>query len=190
MCLLPGCASRDQIIKDINFTLESVDKQWGQENASIRAAFGEHSYYFDKKICFVAAGKALNKMGFIVVNKDYETGFLEGKAFAPAPFNNVEWEFIRKFELKRMKAEADKLRPNITKYLKMPVKKIASRLIVSLWNQGGITTISLTPSIVDRNDTKGFYPMKYPPPTAAKLGMDKFWQKFEKELEGKPSSVM
>lgn len=190
LCLLPGCANRTKIVKDINYTLEIVDKQWEKENASLRADFGDRTFFYDKLVCFRATSKALNNLGFIVVDRDFDNGFINGKAFAPAPFNKEEWEFIRSYELKRMKEEADKVRPNITKYLMMPIKKIASQLTVSLREEGGGTTISLFPSIVDRNDTKGFYPMKYAPPTAAKLGMDKFWRELEKELAGRPSSIM
>lgn len=159
-----------------------LEAKWKVENDRIIEREGHRFFNKTKKQGFMAAQLSVGRLGMVVEDQSYETGYLLVTGPAPIPLTKSEWERVQKSESPEMrKVLAKKL--GIYSWwaeLEPTGKEVLVNIFVSEKDDGIEVTVGLRLRVKESTTDK--LRRMQPPPTAIRIGLRKFWSEFEKEL--------
>ena len=176
---ISGCVS-NQSYRD---AITRVEAEWKVINDQTLKEDGQRHYRATKEQGFTAAQASASELGMVVEEQSYETGFLFVTAPAPTPLTMSDWEKVQKEdteELRSLISEEFGLLKNWVE-LDPSSKEVLANIFVTESDSGINVSIALR---LRKTDTEsGRKRRLQPPPTAVRLGLNKFWTVFEKELD-------
>ena len=177
--LAQGCATDEQKRDAIN----DVNAEFRVQYERILADRGTRVYRVSLDDAFPALRTALARVGMRVQDQAPGIGYLSVVGTAPAPLTAEEWKAAAEQDL-------PKLREIVTKHVGLLGHFIAFEpegleVIINataLEARNGLE-ISLTARMREIAPPKSGMPRReYLPPTAVRMGLDKIWGEFEREL--------
>ena len=168
--------------KYMSHAVADLEAKWKEENDRILESEGRRFFNNTKKQGFMAAQLAARRLGMVVEEQSYETGFLFVTGPAPMPLTMSEWEIVQKTETPGMrKVLAKKLGIYSWWATLEPTGKEVLVNIFIAEKEGGIEVSAGLRLRIKKSTTDKLRRMQ-PPPTAIRIGLRKFWSEFEKEL--------
>lgn len=169
---LSGCYS----IPEINQAFAAVDRVYQQEYEAGEDQFRRRVVGEPPDKVFDAVKAALVQSKMTIVSESRIAGIISAEARAPTPLSTAEWgEVIRTEDPRARKLSGGALYflPDPSQYL------VIIRIILGQLPSGG-TLVTLhfrtdNPTIRSR----GMIGLQYPPPTAMRLGTDRFWSSLD-----------
>jgi hypothetical protein len=177
---LSGCFNMQAIQGGMN----ALDDEWGRINNDVYKTIGSKTYNVSKQDAFSAMNFALTSLGMIIVNQNYESGFIYSKASIPTPLTREEWEAIKK-------VEEPKMQDFVSSYVGEGTSKIfklsdrGSNVIVNvllLERPNDMIDITIRAQIERVEYSAVLAYGLQPPPEAVRYALKKTWDSFEREL--------
>jgi len=174
-----ACVSQHSVKK----AAQKVASEWKGENAQILKAEGQRNFRATKRQGFEAAQAAAGRLGMIIENQTYETGFIFMAAPAPTPLTAPEWEKVQAAETRAMR---DLVSQDLGFYqwlvtLDPSGKEVLANVIIKETAEGIDVALGLRLRVKDSSTDK--LKRMQPPPTALRMGLAKFWATYERELD-------
>jgi len=174
-----ACVSQHSVKK----AAQKVESEWKAENAQILKAAGQRNFKATKQQGFEAAQAAASRLGMIIENQTYETGFIFMAAPAPTPLSAPEWEQVQAAETRTMR---DLVSQDLGFYqwlvtLDPSGKEVLANVIIKETAEGIDVALGLRLRVKDSSTDK--LKRMQPPPTAVRMGLAKFWATYEMELD-------
>ena len=176
--LAAACVTKTQY----NKAILKVESAWKEINDQTLASEGRRVFNATKQQGFMAAQLTASRLGMVVEKQTYETGFLFVTASAPVPLTMEEWAMVQKADTPDLRdviaEELGLLRWWVT--LDPSSKDVLANIFVNEKEEGIEVTLGL------RLRNKGAESARkrrlQPPPTAVRMGLNKFWTTYEQEL--------
>jgi hypothetical protein len=162
--------------------LADVDAQWKEVNDKAFEEGGRRTIQASKHDAFRAARSAVLRANMVVEQQDYPTGFLLFSSAAPTPLTNEEWAVVQKRDTREMRDIAkDELGP-LSWFATLDPwgKEVLVNVLVEEKDVG--VEVSLKMRLRLANSGSDRPRRMQPPPTAVRIGLDKFWTFFEDEI--------
>ncbi|MFQ5995545.1 MAG: hypothetical protein ACE5K1_10675 [Acidiferrobacterales bacterium] len=176
---ITGCVTDAKKIE----VVRAINKDFQQEYEKIISEQGTRVFKASEAQAFAAMESALRKLGMTIEAQDSSGGYLGASAPAPTPLNREEWERVEETDRPRMQEIASR-----TLGFRPPIKFEPAGLdivihVTTLELSRGEVEVSATMRMRETAPPKTGYPRReYPPPTAVRMGVAKFWSAFEAEL--------
>jgi hypothetical protein len=160
-----------------------LESAWKATNDVTVAKEGTRFFRVSKAQGFEAAQLAVNRIGMVIENQSYETGFLLVTAPAPVPLTMSEWAHIQKSDTAEMRRLLGEVIGVFSWWATLDPsgKEVLANLLVNEKYDG--INVSVNLRLRARSSTSDRLKRLQPPPTAVHMGLAKFWSAFEKELE-------
>jgi len=176
--IAPACVSQHSIKKAAG----NVESGWKSANEQILLQEGRRSFKATKKQGFEAAQLTASRLGMVIENQTYETGFIFMSAPAPTPLTVPEWEQVQAAETRAMR---DLVSQDLGLYqwvvtLDPSGKEVLSNVFIKDNPDGIDVSLGLRLRVKDSSTDR--LKRLQPPPTALRMGLAKFWSTYEKEL--------
>ena len=178
--LLGGCVSDAEKINAI----KAVNDDFRQEYEPIIRAQGTRLFNASQPQAFVAMEACLRKLGMIVEAQDSSVGYIRAAAPAPAPLTDEEWQRAGETDLPRMRRIVKEHVGPMGGFIKFEPQGLDIVLnVTTLATSSRQVEVSVTMRMRETAPPKTGYPRReYPPPSAVRMGIAKFWSQFEIEL--------
>ena len=173
-----GCVTDQQY----NNAIQNVESAWKLVNDETLNKDGHRIFKATKDQGILAAQLAARRIGMVVEEQSYDTGFLFVTAPAPTPLTMSDWEKVQEADTEDLRSiisdEFGLLKFWVT--LEPSSKEVLANIFINEKNEGIEVTVGLrlrgTGSETDRKKRL------QPPPTAVRMGLNKFWDAYENEL--------
>lgn len=168
--------------KQYNRAIFKVEAAWKEANEQILATEGKRRFTATKQQCFLAGQMTAGRLGMVVEQQSFDTGFLFVSGAAPTPLTMEEWALVQQ-------AETDNLRSLILDDLGVVSwlvtldpsgKDVLANIFISEKDDGMEVSVGLR--LRSTGSKSGKKKRLQPPPTAMQIGLSKFWAAFEMEL--------
>lgn len=178
--LLGGCVSDAEKINAI----KAVNEDFRQEYEPIITAQGTRLFNASQPQAFVAMEASLRKLGMTVEAQDSRVGYIRAAAPAPAPLTHEEWQRVGDTDLPRMRRIVKEHVGPMGGFIKFEPQGLDIVLnVTTLETSSRQVEVSVTMRMRETAPPKTGYPRReYPPPTAVRMGIAKFWSQFDREL--------
>lgn len=165
-----------------NQAILKLESAWLQSNVRILEADGHRQFKATKQQAFEAAQLAVRRLGMVVEEQNYATGFLLATAPAPTPLTMPEWAEVQRQDTEEFRTiiarEVGALALFAT--LDPSGKDVLGNVFVAEKESEVEVSIGLRlRSTVAASDR---VKRLQAPPTAVRMGLRKFWSAFEIEL--------
>lgn len=177
----------------VNRAVTNIDFAWKLANDEILEKDGSRKFKASHYQAFVAAQGTLRKIGTVVEKQDLPSGFLFATAAAPTPLSPAEWEIVKETDTTDMRKIAVEEVGYMGWFANLdPASKdvLINVYVVARHDQA---EVSIGMRLRNKKDIKGLKKRTQPPPTAMKLGLEKFWRVFDEQLQSvvgaKPPAV-
>jgi hypothetical protein len=184
LVLLSGCVTTSERKNAVM----SVDLYWQGKNDKYMKLQGARVYPVSLRHAFVAGLGAFAALNMIVDEQDLSTGYISASAPAPVPLSSSEWNTVVANETEALRRIVSREVGLAGRFYRLDpnFKDILVNLIVSETREGSRLQLSFRLL----NKTADGKPLRTQvPPTALKIGVDKFWRKFETQIESITRSV-
>lgn len=177
---LGGCVSDAEKINAI----KAVNEDFRQEYEPIITAQGTRLFNASQAQAFVAMEACLRKLGMTVEAQDSKVGYIRAAAPAPAPLTHEEWQRVGETDLPRMRRIVKEHVGPMGGFIKFEPQGLDIVLnVTTLETSSRQVEVSVTMRMRETAPPKTGYPRReYPPPTAVRMGIAKFWSQFDREL--------
>jgi hypothetical protein len=178
MLVLTSCISGRQH----NQAILKLESAWKETNKQILEKEGRRSFKATRKQGFVAAQLSARRLGMVIEQQNYETGFLFVTAPAPVPLTMSDWETVQKSDTKEMRKIISE-EVGILSWL-VDLDPSAKDVLVNILitEQGENIEVSIGLRLRNRAIASKKVRRMEPPPTAVRMGLHKLWKVFEQEL--------
>jgi hypothetical protein len=168
--------------KSYNSAILKLEGTWKEVNDSTLENDGHRFYRATKQQGFMAGQLAASRLGMVVEEQSYETGFMLVTAPAPTPLTMSEWALVQKADTKEMRSLITEDIGVMGRWatLDPSSKEVLANLFVIEKGEGIEVSVGLRLRAKTRTSAKKR--RLQPPPTAVRLGLSKFWTAFEQEL--------
>jgi hypothetical protein len=178
--LLAGCASESDKIGAIT----AVNRQFKQRYEVVLAEHGSRTFNASRQQAIAAMKSTLLSMDMAVSNDDSEMGYLRVFAPAPLPLSKEEWQAATSTDgpwMRQIIAEHVGIVGHFVKFEPQGLDVVITATAVETSPK---TKVSLTMRLQETQPPRSGWPRReYPPPSAVKIGLDKIWARFERELK-------
>jgi len=169
--------------KQYNKAIQDVEAAWKTVNDQTLIKEGRRSFKATKEQGFLAAQLTVSQIGMVIEEQAYDTGFLFVTAPAPTPLTMSDWAKVQEVDTEELRAiisdEFGLL--NLWVTLEPTSKEVLANIFINENKEGIEVSVGLrlrgTGPESDRKKRL------QPPPTAVRLGLRKFWNAYEKELD-------
>ena len=177
--LMTACGTLDASKNRAILKLEST---WLQENLRILEKDGRRQYKASKQQAFEATQLAVRRLGMVVDEQNYETGFMLVSAPAPTPLTMEEWAEVQKQDTEGFQKIIAEEIGSISYFqtLDPSGKDVVGNFFITEKDAKVEVSIGLRLRIT--RATSDSLKRLQPPPTAVRMGVQKFWNAFEIEL--------
>jgi hypothetical protein len=178
MLVVTACVSD----KSYNRAILKLEGTWKEVNDRTLENDGHRFYKATKQQGFMAGQLTANRLGMVVEQQSFETGFMLVTAPAPTPLTMSEWELVQKADTKEMRAILQDELGVMGRWatLDPSSKEVLANVFVVEKGEGIEVSIGLRLRAKTRTSAKK--KRLQPPPTAVRLGLSKFWTAYEREL--------
>jgi len=90
--------------KSYNRALLKLEGEWKEKNDRTLESDGRRFYKATKQQGFMAAQLTASRLGMVVEEQSYETGFMLVTATAPVPLTMSEWKLVQESDTKEMRS--------------------------------------------------------------------------------------
>jgi len=179
---LAGCIS----FEETNRAMMAVDTDWAPENHAIFENEARRSYAVDSEVAFTALEAAFTKLSLLVNRRNREEGSLVGRAVAPRPLSDAEWNSASEVELPRVKATVTReVGPMAGMLVTLSPSSYYLLFAAGVSGDATRTQIGFTGRMASIAPIRGRYYNEFMPPAALRLGVEKLWAAFETELRAR-----
>ncbi len=170
--------------KQYNRAILRVETAWKEINDRTIQKDGRRFYKATKQQGFMAGQLAASRLGMVVEEQSYETGFLFFTAPAPVPLTMSEWKQVQE-------SDTDELRSLVGEEIGIAswwvtLDPSAKDVLANIFINEKADGIEVVGGLRLRNRGPEADRVRrlQPPPTAVRIGLSKFWLAFERELDG------
>jgi len=165
-----------------NRALLKLEGTWKEKNDRILESDGRRFYKATKQQGFMAAQLTASRLGMVVEEQSYETGFMLVTATAPVPLTMSEWALVQESDTKEMRSILSGQLGLMGKWATLDPSNKDVLANVFVTEKGEEIEVSVGLRLRAKTRTSSKKIRLQPPPTAVRLGVSKFWTAFEKEL--------
>jgi len=178
--LLTGCATQEELVSAIN----AVNEDFGQEYERILRDEGTKTFVATKDEAFAAIQATMPELGMTVDTQDSTLGYLRASGTAPNPLSQAEWEQAGETDLPRMRRIVRQHAGLIGWFVPFEPEGLEILINATILEKAArLVDVSVTFRMHEIAPPKSGYPRrKYPPPTAMRMGISKFWRHFQRNL--------
>jgi hypothetical protein len=168
--------------KSYNRAILKLEGNWKEVNDRTLESDGRRFYKATKQQGFMAGQLTANRLGMVVEQQSFETGFMLVTAPAPTPLTMSEWELVQKADTKEMRSILQDELGVMGRWATLDPsgKEVLANVFVVEKGEGIEVSVGLRLRAKTRTSAKK--KRLQPPPTAVRLGLSKFWTAYEKEL--------
>ena len=182
--LLVGCATDEQKRNAIN----EVNAEFRSEYERILAERGTRLYRVRFDEAYSALRIALARVGMRVGDQSPSIGYLHVFGPAPAPLTKDEWDRAAEQDLPKLREIAGKHVGLLGRFVKFEPEGLEVLINATALEVRNGVEISLTARMREIAPPKSGMPRReYLPPSAVRMGLDKIWSEFEREVRGAKS---
>lgn len=180
LLLISGCVSQSQIGEAIH----AINKVFQVKYEGILDKYGTRVYKVSQARAFVALHAALASLGMKVADQDPLAGTLTVIAPAPRPLNAAEWQSAADADMPLMRETVCPIVGGIAcQRIRFEPEGLNIVINATVLPVATGTEITMTTRMRQIVEPKSGMPRReYPPPTAVRMGLDKMWEGFEREL--------
>ena len=168
--------------KQYNRAILHLESTWKEANDRILESEGRRFFKATKHQGFVAVQLAVRRLGMVVEQQSYETGFLLVTAPAPVPLTMSDWAAVQKSDTQEMRSiifeDVGVASWFVT--LDPSAKDVIANIFVN--EKGDGIEISIGLRLRNRKAEAGRNRRMQPPPSAVHMGLRKLWSVLEQEL--------
>jgi hypothetical protein len=178
--LVAGCPKP----QDISDAINAINREFQTAYERILDKQGTRVFKVRRDVAFDAMRVTMLRLGMEIADENPGLGYLNVVAPAPRPLDLAEWREAEK-------ADLPKAREVIRKYLGLWAERftfepeglnVVMNVTVIERPRGG-AEVSLTMRLRETAPPRTDLPRReYPPPTALRMGLDKIWANFERQL--------
>ena len=168
--------------KSYNRALLKLEGEWKEKNDRTLEGDGHRFYKATKQQGFMAAQLTASRLGMVVEEQSYETGFMLVSATAPVPLTMSEWELVQESDTKEMRSILSDQLGLMGRWATLDPSNKDVLANVFVTEKGEEIEVSVGLRLRAKTRTSGKKIRLQPPPTAVRIGVSKFWTAFEKEL--------
>jgi hypothetical protein len=177
--LLAGCATDDQKRNAIN----DVNSEFRVQYERILAELGTRVYRTSLDDAFPALRTALGRVGMRVGDQSPRMGYLSVVGAAPAPLTDTEWRTAAERDLPKLREIATQHVGVLGRFVSFEPEGLEVIINATALEVRNGVEISLTARMREIAPPKSGMPRReYLPPSAVRMGLDKIWNEFEREL--------
>ncbi len=179
MLVLSACVSS----KQYNQAILQLESEWKETNKRTLEREGRQIFKATKLQGFMAAQLSARRLGMVVEQQNYETGFLFVTAPAPVPLTMSDWELVQKNDTQNMRSIISEELGYLSWFatLDPSAKDVLANVFVV--EQGENIEVSIGLRLRNKRTEDSRVRRMEPPPTAVKIGLRKLWAVFEQELD-------
>jgi hypothetical protein len=178
--LLAGCVSDTQKRDAIN----DVNNAFREEYERILAEKGTRTYRTTPREALDALRAALGRLGLRVADQSPEIGYLNVVGAAPSPLNAEEWALVNQRDLPKLREIASRhvgVMGNFVRFEPEGLEVLINATTIEMRNGTEVTLTSRMREVAPPQT--GMPRREYLPPSAVRMGLDKIWGEFERELK-------
>ena len=177
--LAQGCATDEQKRDAIN----DVNAEFRVQYERILADRGTRVYRTSLDDAFPALRIALARVGMRVQDQSPGIGYLSVVGQAPAPLTATEWKLAADQDLPKLREIAAKHVGLLSQFVAFEPEGLEVIINATALEVRNGLEISLTARMREVAPPKSGMPRReYLPPSAVRMGLDKIWTEFEREL--------
>lgn len=177
--LVQGCATDEQKRDAIN----DVNAEFRVQYERILADRGTRVYRTSLDDAFPALRTALARVGMRVQDQSPGIGYLSVVGPAPAPLTATEWKLAADQDLPKLREIAAKHVGLLSQFVAFEPEGLEVIINATALEVRNGLEISLTARMREVAPPKSGMPRReYLPPSAVRMGLDKIWTEFEREL--------
>lgn len=176
---LCGCVTDQEKIDAIN----DVNREFRRQYEEIIKEDGTRQFDATEMQAFIAMENSLRDLGMRIEAQDSSVGYIRSVAPAPNPLTSKEWEEASAVDIERMRAIIVDNVGVLGYFVTFEPEGLEIVINVTTEKKSNKAEVSVTVRMRETKPPKTGWPRReYPPPTAMRLGIKKFWSSFEKEL--------
>ncbi len=180
LALLAGCATESAKIDAI----QAVNRLFKQRYEVVLAERGTRAFPVTRQHAIGAMKSTLLSMDMAVSNDDAEMGYLRVFAPAPLPLSKDEWASAADTDGPWMRQVIAEHVGIVGHFVKFEPQGLDVVITATAIDAPPGTKVSLTMRLQETQPPRSGWPRReYPPPSAVRIGLDKIWARFEKELK-------
>jgi len=180
---LVGCASDAQKISAIN----AVNQGFRADYEKVLTERGTRHYNVARADAFVAMRVALAQLGMRTEQQDQILGHLAVAANAPLPLTDAEWRDAAQADLPLLRRLIEPHVGLVANFVQFEPQGLDVVINATFIETAGGTDISLTVRLRETAAPRSGWPRKeYVLPHAVRLGLEKIFAAFERELSAGP----
>jgi Caspase domain len=176
--VLVACVSN----KQYNRAILQLESAWKEANDRILESEGRRFFKATKRQGFVAMQLAVRRLGMVIEQQSYETGFLLVTAPAPVPLTMSDWAVVQKSDTQEMRSiiaeEVGIASWFVT--LDPSAKDVLANVFITEKEEG--VEISIGMRLRNKKVEADRSRRMQPPPSAVRMGLRKLWSALEQEL--------
>ena len=174
-----ACASDEQKRDAIN----QVNAEFRIEYERILTERGTRIYRANLDEAFAALRAALGRVGMRVADQSPRVGYLSVVGTAPSPLTAAEWKVASDQDVPKLREIATQHVGVLGRFVSFEPEGLEVVINATTLEVRSGVEISLTARMREIAPPKSGMPRReYLPPTAVRMGLDKIWAEFEREL--------
>jgi len=178
--ILTACATQEQKADAIG----AVNRAFRVEYEAILAEKGRRIVSASRTGAYEAMRVALLRLGMQVEAQDHGLGFLTVIAPAPRPLDLVEWRQAAEADLPNLRAITRPYIGALSDFISFEPEGLLVVINATVLTVRAGSEISLTVRLREVAPPRSGIPRReYITPTAVRMGLDKIWAMFDKELQ-------
>jgi len=180
---LAACASDQQKINAIN----AVNQGFRVEYEKLLADQGTRVYKLSRADAFVAMRVALAELGLHTEHQDLTLGYLAVAAKAPSPLTEEEWRAASQVDLPLLRGLIEPHVGVAANFVQFEPQGLEVVINATFLESAGGTEVSLTVRLREIAPPRSGWPRReYVSPRVLRIGLDKIFSTFERELRAGP----
>ena len=177
--VIAGCATDDQKRGAIN----DVNAEFRVQYEQILTERGTRVYRANPDEAFAALRAALGRVGMRVADQAPRIGYLSVVGPAPSPLTEREWRMAAEQDLPKLREIATQHVGMLGRFVSFEPEGLEVIINATALEVRSGVEISLTARMREIAPPKSGMPRReYLPPSAVRMGLDKIWEEFEREL--------
>ncbi|MBW2490206.1 MAG: caspase family protein, partial [Deltaproteobacteria bacterium] len=177
--VLVACVSN----KQYNRAILQLESAWKETNDRILESEGRRFFKVTKHQGFLAIQSAVRRLGMVVEQQSYDTGFMLVTAPAPVPLTMSDWAVVQQTDTQEMRSiiaeEVGLASWFVT--LDPSAKDVLANIFLTEKEEG--VEISIGLRLRNRKVETDRSRRMQPPPSAVRMGLRKLWSVLEQELD-------
>jgi hypothetical protein len=178
MLVLVACVTS----KQYNQAILQLESKWKETNNLTLESEGRRLFKATKHQGIMAMQSSTVRLGMVIEQQNYETGFLFVTAPAPVPLTMSDWAIVQESDTREMRSIISE-EVGIASWfvtLDPSAKDVLANVFIT--EKGDDVEVSIGLRLQNRKAGSKRARRMEPPPTAVRMGLQKLWTVFEEEL--------